>query len=68
MVVVFLAFWSMQGRGFTWCLGGNGLELVSTSSTRPNGDNLRLATLGAWPVASVSSDAIPFTNPIARAR
>jgi hypothetical protein len=46
----------------------DGLELVSTSPTRPNGDNLRLVTLGAWPVASVSSDAIPFTNPIARTR
>jgi hypothetical protein len=31
MVVVFLAFWSLQGHGFTWCLGGNGLELVSSS-------------------------------------
>ena len=31
MVVVFLAFWSLQGQRFTWCLGGNGLELVSSS-------------------------------------
>jgi hypothetical protein len=29
--VVFLAFWSMQGPGCTWYLGGNGLELVSSS-------------------------------------
>jgi hypothetical protein len=31
MVVVFLAFWSSQGAGFAWYLGGNGLELVSSS-------------------------------------
>jgi hypothetical protein len=29
--VVFLAFWSLQGPLLTWCLGGNGLELVSSS-------------------------------------
>jgi len=34
MVVVFLAFWSMQGHRFTSSLGGNGLELVSTSPPR----------------------------------
>jgi hypothetical protein len=36
MVVVFLAFWSLQGHGFTWCLGGKGLELVSSSGTAMN--------------------------------
>jgi hypothetical protein len=30
-MAVFLAFWSVQGSGFTPCLGGNGLELVSSS-------------------------------------
>src|SRR5687768_6729732 len=42
MVVVFLAFWSMQGQGFTWCLGGNGLEWVSTFPTLRTADHLRL--------------------------
>jgi hypothetical protein len=39
-LVVFLAFWSLQGHGFTWCLGGNGLESVSTFPTLPNGGPL----------------------------
>ena len=42
MLVVFLAFWSLQGHGFTWCLGGNGLESVSTFPTLRTADNLRL--------------------------
>jgi hypothetical protein len=49
MVVVFLAFWSLQGHGFTWCLGGNGLDLVSTSPSRHN------FSLSGSPDASVRS-------------
>jgi hypothetical protein len=30
-MVGFLAFWSLQGPGFTWCFAGNGLESVSSS-------------------------------------
>lgn len=31
MVVVFLAFWSLQDASGPWCLGGNGLESLSSS-------------------------------------
>jgi hypothetical protein len=48
MMVVFLAFWSSQGPRFTWCLGGNGLELVSSS---------RAVSVGAYYASG------EFTNP-----
>ena len=31
VLVVFLAFWSLQGPADPWCFGVNGLELVSSS-------------------------------------
>ena len=54
-MVVFLAFWSLQGPLLTWCLGGNGLELVSSSRPRtyletPPGEapqRARAASVGA---------------------
>jgi hypothetical protein len=67
VLVVFLAFWSLQGVGLTWCLGLNGLESVSSCMS------LALQTLCAvqlpqvpikGPQRQVSGDVGPETRQI----